>query len=84
MARDGKSVLTFEKRSLVAGLILKTLKIMQFVTFSISALPPEGAFQMLTHFYHLWSLGQKNDIQIFDRRSGCKTIKQNVSEGFDF
>ena len=84
MARDGKSVLTFEKRPLVAELKLKTLKIAQSVTFSISALPPGDAFQMLTHFYHLWPLGQKNDVQIFDRGSGFKIIKQNVSGGSDF
>ncbi len=52
--------------------------------FSISAQPLEGAFWMLTHFYHLWPLGQKNDVQIFDRKSGCKIIKQNVSGGSDF
>ncbi len=84
MARDCKNVLTFDKRPLVAELKLKTLKIRHFVTFSISALPPEGTFQMLTHFYHLWPLGQRNDVQIFDRRSGCKIIKQNVSGGSDF
>ncbi len=33
---------------------------------------------MLTHFYHLWPLGQKGVIQIFDKLSGCKIIKQNV------
>ncbi len=36
VAIDAKSVLTFEK--------------CHFVTFSISALPPEGTFQMSTHF----------------------------------
>ncbi len=36
---------------------------------------------MLTHLYHLGPLGKKNDIQIFDRLSGCKLIKQNVSGG---
>ncbi len=35
MARDGKSVLTLEKRPPVAELKLKTLKITQSVTFSI-------------------------------------------------
>ena len=55
----------------------------QSVTFSILALPPEGAFHMLTHFYHLWSLVQKN-VHIFDRRFGCKIIKQNLSTGCDF
>ena len=33
--------------------------------FSISALPLEGASQILTHFYHLWPLGQKSIMQIF-------------------
>ncbi len=31
-----------------------------------------------THFYHLWPLGQKNDIQIFYRRSGYKIIKRLI------
>ncbi len=51
---------------------------------SISALPPEGAFQMLTHFHHVWPLGQKSVIQIFNRWSGYKIIKQNTPEGSDF
>ena len=79
MDRDCKSVLTSEQCPLVAELKLKTLKVTLSVTFSISALSPEGAFQMLTHFYHLLPLGQKSIIHIFDRRSGCKIIKQNVS-----
>ena len=33
---------------------------------------------------HLWPLGQKNSPQIFDRRSGCKIIKQNVLGGLIF
>ncbi len=32
-------------------------------------------------FYHRWPLGQKSVIQIFERRSGCKIIKQNVPGG---
>ncbi len=52
--------------------------------FLISALLLEGAFQMLTHFYNLWSLGQKSIILIFDRGSGCKIIKQNVAGGLIF
>ena len=40
----------FERSFLVAELKLKTYKIVQTVTFSISALPPEAAFQMFTHF----------------------------------
>ena len=54
---------------------------MQSVAFSISALPPEGAFQMFTHFEHLWPLSQKSYIQIFKRRSGCKIFKRNVPGG---
>ena len=50
-------------------------------TFSISTLPPEGAFQMLYHFHHLWPLGQKSVIQIFDRWSGYKKMKQNMQRG---
>ena len=38
----------------------------------------------LTHFYHLWPLGQKSVIQIFDKLSGCKIIKQNMPGGSDF
>ncbi len=32
---------------------------LKYVTFSISALPPEGTFQMLPYFYYLWPLCQK-------------------------
>ncbi len=32
-------------------------------------------------FYHLWPLGQKSVIQIFDKLSDCKIIKQNVPGG---
>ena len=38
------------KTTLVAELKLKMSQIEQFFMFSISALPPEGAFQMFTHF----------------------------------
>ena len=58
MVRDGKGV--FEKRPLLAELKFKTLEILESVTFSILALPPEGTFQMLTHFKHPWPLGNKN------------------------
>ena len=34
--------------------------------FSISALPPEGAFQMSIHFKHLWPFGQKSYIHILE------------------
>ncbi len=39
---------------------------------------------MLTHFYYLWPLGLKSVVQIFDKLSGCKIIKQNVPGGSDF
>ena len=51
VAIDGKCVSTFEKCHLMAELKLKmSKKNRQISTFSISALPPEGAFQMLLHF----------------------------------
>ena len=45
-----KNVLKFEKSPLVAELKLKMLQTETFFMFSISGLPPEGAFQMFTHF----------------------------------
>ncbi len=84
MPIDAKSVLTFEKCSLVAELKLKMSQIALFLMFSMSALPPEGAFQMLAQFHHIWPLGQKTVIQIFDRWSGYKIMKQNVTEGSEF
>ncbi len=84
VAIDAKTVLTFENYPLVAELKLKMSQNGLFFMFSISALPPEGAFQMLTHFWHLWPLGQKTYVQIFERQSGYKIIKQNVPEGFVF
>ena len=59
MSIDAKSVITFEKCSLVAELKSKMLQNGRLSHFSISALPAEGAFEMLTHFHHLWPLGQK-------------------------
>ncbi len=47
---DAKSVSTFEKCHLVAELKLKMSQNGQLFMFSISALPPEGAFQTSTHF----------------------------------
>ena len=84
MARDAKNVQTFEKRPLAAELKLKTSQLEQFFMFSISALPPKGVFQMLRHFLHLWPLGQKRVIQIFERWSGCKIIKAKRTRGSDF
>ena len=69
---------------MLAEVKLKMSQIALFLMFSISALPPEGAFQMLTHLHHLWPLGQINDAQISDRRSGYKIIKQNVQRGLIF
>ena len=45
-----KSVSTFEKCPLAAELKLKMSQNGRFFMFSISALPPEGAFQMSTLF----------------------------------
>ena len=50
----------------------------------ISALPPEGGFKMSVRFQHLWPLSQKNDVQIFERQSSQKIIRQNVTRGSDF
>ncbi len=71
-------------RILVAELKLKTSQLEQFFMFLISALPPEGAFQMFIHFWHVWPLGQKRVIQIFERHSDYKIIKQNIPGGSDF
>ena len=83
VARDAKNVSTFEKCPLVAELKLKMSQIEQFFMFLISALPPEGAFKMFTHF-SIWPTGQKNIIQFFERRSGCKLIEQTVPGGSNF
>ena len=50
---DLKSEIKVEKRHLVAELKLKMLN-MQKVTFSISTLPPGGAFKLLLHIFYLW------------------------------
>ncbi len=62
---DEKTEVKVEKCHLVAELKLKMLNL-QKVTFLISALPLGDTFQLWTHFSHLWSLGQKSIIQIFD------------------
>ena len=62
---DGKSEVKVEKHHLVAELKLKMLNL-QKVTFSISTLPPGDTFEFWTHFSHLWTIGQKSIIQIFD------------------
>ncbi len=45
-----KCINIFEKHPLVAELKLKISHIALFFMFSISALPPDGAFQMFIHF----------------------------------
>ncbi len=50
LAIDAKNVLTFEKCPLLAELKMKMSQTVQFFMFSISALPQEGSFHMLTHF----------------------------------
>ncbi len=64
---DVKSALTFEKGPLVAAAEqkLKMSKSYQ-IPFSISPLPPEGAFQVSFHFSHLWTIAKKSGTQIFD------------------
>ena len=62
---------------LVAELKLKISQIEQFFIFSISDLSPAGAFQMLTHFYHLLPLGQKSVIQISERLKGLAVKKSS-------
>ncbi len=52
---DGKSEVKVEKRHLMVELKLKVLN-MQKVTFSISTLPPGGAFELLLHFSHLLNI----------------------------
>ncbi len=65
---DGKGEVKVKKCHLVAELKLKMLN-MQKVTFSISPLPPGGAFELLLHFSYLWNIAQKSIIQIFDTLS---------------
>ncbi len=62
---DGKSEVQVEKCHQMAEPKLKMLNL-QKVTFSISALPPGDAFELLIHFSHLWTNAQKRVIQIFD------------------
>ena len=50
VAIDAKHVSTFKKCPLVAELKLQMSQNGQFFMFSISALPPVGAFQMSVHF----------------------------------
>ncbi len=56
VAIDAKNEISFEMRPLMAELKFKMSPIALFLYLfnSIVALPPEGAFQMSTRFYHLW------------------------------
>ena len=74
---DGKSGVKVPKRHLVTELKLK-MSLFAYLTLSISALPPDGIFQLWLHFSHLWTLGQKSVIQIFDTSWLDKNIGQNV------
>ena len=51
---DAKSVLTFEKCPLVAEVKLKVSENEQFFMYSISALPPDGAFQISVHLAFIY------------------------------
>ena len=68
VAIDVKSVLTFEKRPLVAELKFKMSQNGRFLMFSISALPPD-TFSIYGH------LVKKSCIQIFERRHSYKIIR---------
>ena len=57
MAIDAENVLTFENCPLAAELKLKSHRWSVFFYVFILALPPEGAFQLSMHAYHLWPLG---------------------------
>ncbi len=50
----------------------------------ISALPLGVTFQMQTHFWHPWPLGQKNAPRIFERWSSDRVMDANVQGGYDF
>ncbi len=63
---------------------LKCHRMSGFFIFSISALPPEGGFQMSIHLLHLRPLGQKIYVQILERGPSYKIISQNVTGGSDF
>ncbi len=54
---------------------IENVKKIQTFGFSISALPPDGTFQMSLHFLHLWNVGQKRVIQIFERWCINRVIK---------
>ncbi len=54
------------------------MSLFAYLSFSISALPPGGVFPLWLHFSHLWTLGQKSIIQIFDTSWLDKNIRQIV------
>ncbi len=70
----------FENCPLVAELKLKIEKKLQSFGFSISARPPEGAFQMLMHHFHLWTFDQKESIRLFKDRVLTKLLGKKHPE----
>ncbi len=74
---DRKCGVNVQKRHLVAELKLK-MSPFGYLTFSISALPLGGIFPLLLHISHLWTVGQKSIIQIFDTSWLDKNIRQNA------
>ena len=64
---DEKSWVKVEKWPLVLGLKLKMWKKKQTSRFSISAPPTEDTFSMWLLFLHLWTVCQKNNVQVFER-----------------
>ena len=77
---DENGAHTFEKRSLVEELKLKIQRSAIFFTFSISAQPLGGTFQILLHHFHLWAVDQKSVIQIFERWCINRIMKQNIQK----
>ena len=65
---------TCEKWPLMAELKLNVAEFAKFCIFFIPALPLEVTFKMWTYFWHLWPLGQKSIIQIFERWSKSGVI----------
>ncbi len=51
---------------------------LSFFTFSISALPLEVTSAMSLQFLHLWTIGKKKYVQIFERLCISSFIQQNV------
>ncbi len=63
-------------------MVLKSLKSDPPGTFYLIDLQPDCLSKSKRSFFLPNS--QKNDVQIFDRWSGYKIVKQNVPEGSDF